>query len=122
MALYALKTTGAPVKLIARADSEVLQAANKGLAQIFVSLCDENGNPVYSAENEITCEVKGPAKLLGMEDSNPVNTEYYKDNKQHAYHGKILVYVKSAGIPGKAEITLSSPGLKGAIVKLNIVK
>jgi beta-galactosidase len=122
MALYELITTGAPVKILTKADSEVLKATNKGLSQIFVTLCDEKGNPVYSAENEITCLVEGPVKLLGMEDANSVNTEYYKDNKQHAYHGKILVYVQSTGIPGKAVITLSSPGLKSATLKLDIVK
>jgi beta-galactosidase/beta-glucuronidase len=122
VALYELKTTGKPVSIIAKSDTEVLKATEKGLSHIFVNLCDENGNPVSTAENEITCMVEGPITLLGMEDSNPVNTEDYKDNKQHAFHGKILVYIQSTGKPGKATVTLSSPGLKGAIVKLNILK
>ncbi len=122
MAHYELKTTGVPVILMAKTDSEVLKASDMGLAQIFVTLCDENGNSVYSAENEISCVLEGPVRLLGMEDSNPVNTEDYKDNKQHAYHGKILVYVQSTGKPGKAKVTLSSAGLKSTTVELNVVK
>ncbi len=42
------------------------------------------GIPVYNADNEITCEITGPASLIGMEDSNPSNIEDYKDNKQYA--------------------------------------
>jgi beta-galactosidase len=119
-ATYELKTTGKAVSIIAKPDTNVLNAGQKGLAHIFVTLSDENGNPVYSADNEITCIVDGPVKLLGFEDSNPVNTEDYKDNKQHAFHGKILAYVQSAGKPGKATLTLSSPGLKSAILKIVI--
>ena len=57
-----------------------------------------------------------------MEDSNPVNIENYKDNKQNAFHGKLLIYVQALDIPGKAVIKLTSPGLKEAILELNIHK
>ncbi len=119
---YELKTTGIPVKLIAKSDVSNIHGDKQGLANIFVTLCDEAGNPVYSAENEITCEITGPIRILGMEDSNPVNIENYKDNKQKAFHGKILIYVQSLDKPGKAVITLSSPGLQGTTVELNVVK
>ena len=60
-----------------------------------MTVCDEAGNVVYDARNEISCEISGPVRLLGMEDANPVNTEGYKDKKQHAYHGKLLIYLQS---------------------------
>ena len=121
VASYELISTGTPASIIANADTEVLKSGQKGLAHISVNLCDENGNTVYSAENEVTCVVDGPIRLLGLEDSNPVNTEDYKDNRQHAYHGKILVYVQSTGKPGKALITLSAEGMKGTTLTLDIV-
>jgi beta-galactosidase len=91
-----------------------------GLAHIFVDLCDETGNTVYSALNEITCEIEGPARLLGMEDSNPSNVEDYKDNKQHAYHGKLLIYLQASGRPGNVRVKLSSPGLEGTAVDFEV--
>jgi beta-galactosidase len=97
-----------------------MKADRKDLAHIFVTLCDEAGNPVYTAENEITCEIEGPVRLLGMEDSNPANTEDYKDNKQHAYHGKLLIYLQSLDNSGTALIKLSSPGLEGCTIELNL--
>jgi hypothetical protein len=87
-----------------------------------VALCDEAGNTVYSAENEITCEIEGPVRLLGMEDSNPSNTEKYKDNKQNAYHGKLLLYLQSEDSSGHATIVLTSPGLSSTKVVLDIIK
>jgi hypothetical protein len=57
-----------------------------------------------------------------MEDSNPTNIENYKDNRQKAYHGKLLLYLQSLGKPGKALITLSSPGLQGTTVEIDVIK
>jgi beta-galactosidase len=57
-----------------------------------------------------------------MEDANPVNTEDYKDNKQKAFHGRLLVYIQSLDKPGKATISLSSPGLKETSVAIEMVK
>ena len=56
-----------------------------------------------------------------MEDSNPKNIEYYKDNKQHAFHGKLLVYLQSLDKPGKAVIKFTSQGLQGTTTEINVV-
>jgi hypothetical protein len=121
VAEYSIKTTGAPAGIKISTDFSELKG-EKALGHIYAEICDENGNAVYSAENEITCEMSGPIKLLGMEDSNPRNIEDYKDNRQHSYHGKLLIYVQSEGKPGKALIKLSSPGLKGTEINFEITE
>jgi len=122
VAEYELKTTGAPVKIVASCNEKSLKADKNDLAHIFITLCDEGGNPVYTAENEITCEIEGPVRLLGMEDSNPSNAENYKDNKQHAYHGELLIYLQSLDNSGTATIKLTSPGLVPCNIELNVTK
>jgi hypothetical protein len=122
VAEYELKTTDAPVKIVASCNEKSLKADKNDLAHIFVTLCDEGGNPVYTAENEITCEIEGPVRLLGMEDSNPSNAENYKDNKQHAYHGELLIYLQSLDNSGTATIKLTSPGLVLCNIELNVTK
>lgn len=120
VAEYELKTTGSPVKIVAVCNENSMKADRNDLTHIFVTICDEEGNPVYTAENEIICEIEGPVRLLGMEDSNPANTESYKDNKQHGYHGKLLIYVQATNKPGTATIKLSSPGLEECEIDLNL--
>jgi hypothetical protein len=122
MASYELNTTGAPVRIMAKCDVMHIRADRQDLVNIFVTLCDVEGNTVYFAENDITCEVIGPVRILGMEDSNPQNIESYKDNKQHAYHGKLLIYLQSLDKPGKAIITLSSPGLQETNMEIDVSK
>ena len=120
VAEYEIKTTGTPVKISAFCSEKILKADNKSLAHIFVTVCDENGNTVYNADNEVKCEINGPVRLLGMEDSNPSNIEDYKDNRQHAYHGKLLIYLQAADKTGVVGITLSSPGLETCKIELNL--
>lgn len=121
-ARFELKTTGSPVSIKADCDRQTINAGSKGIAHVFVSICDKDGYPVYSADNEITCTVEGPADLIGMEDSNPENTENYKDNRQHSFHGKLLIYLQGKDNEGKVRIRLQSPGLKGADLELNVIK
>jgi len=122
LAAYELNTTTKPVRIAAKSNVIKLKGDKEDIANVFVNLCDESGNTVYSAENEITCEVTGPVRILGMEDSNPKNIESYKDNIQHAYHGKLLIYLQSLDKSGKAVIKLSSPGLQGTSVEIDVAK
>ena len=119
-AVSVLNTTGEAVRIDATADRQWLRPGKQDVAHIFVTLNDENGNTVYTAQNEITCEIEGPVRILGMEDANPSNTEDYKDNRQHAFHGKLLIYLQSLDDSGNALIRLTSPGLKEAVLKLEV--
>lgn len=121
-AAFILKTAGPAQNLTASSDVAFLKADRQDVAHVSVSICDKDGNIVYSADNEITCEVSGPVRIIGMEDANPWNTEDYKDNMQHAYHGRLLVYVQSMDKPGEAVIRLSAGELTGTQVKLDIIK
>jgi len=119
---YELKTTGKPVKIIASCSETTLKADRNGLAHLFVSVCDDAGNTVYQADNEITCAIEGPVHLLGMEDSNPSNTENYKDNRQHVFRGKLLIYLQSTDNQGTVKIKLTSPELEDATIDFVVIK
>ena len=111
-----LHTTGEPYSILAESDRSTINADRQSIAAIQATIRDENGYIVYNAANEVTCEIIGPARLIGIEDSNPMNTEDYKDNKQKAFHGKLLIYIQSLDQPGEITVSLSSPGLKGTSV------
>jgi beta-galactosidase/beta-glucuronidase len=83
------------------------------LWQRTIAVVDRNGNIVYGANNEISVEVKGEAKLLGLENGDHSSHEDYKANKRAAFHGKLIAYVDSHP---RAEmmIRFSSPGLVSA--------
>lgn len=83
-----------------------------GVAHIVVQVVDEDGIPVMLADNEVTCRISGPAKLLGLEASNNTDMSDYTDNRHRVYHGRILAYVQATGEEGEIKINFTSPWLE----------
>lgn len=108
---YAIQSSKQPYALtITQSETEI--SKDKGLAQIVVQVVDENGIPVMFSDNEVTCQIQGPAKLLGLEASNNEDMSDYTDNKHRVFHGKILAYIQATGQQGEIKIRFTSPWLK----------
>ncbi|SEW35268.1 protein of unknown function [Chitinophaga arvensicola] len=120
MAEYELNTAGAPAKLRAIVEQPVLKANQQDVASLAVYVEDDKNRWVYLSENKLTVNVTGPVKLLGLENANANDTSRYAGNSHHAFRGRIKVYVQALGKPGQARVTISSPGLKTAVVPLII--
>ena len=98
---YALK--------VAQGDSIITK---DGLARTVIQVIDENGIPVMASDNEVTCHIEGPAKLLGLEASNNRDMSDYTDNIQRVFHGHILAYIQADGQPGEVTVRFTAPWLK----------
>lgn len=110
---YAIQSSQQPYALeIVRAEKEI--SKDKGLAQIVIQVVDQNGVPVMLSDNEVTCQIVGSAKLLGMEASNNEDMSDYTDNKHRVYHGHILAYIQANGEQGELKVRFTSPWLKSA--------
>lgn len=110
-ARYAIQSSRQPYALtIVQSEKEICK--DKGLAQIVVQVVDENGVPVMLSDNEVTCRIIGPAKLLGLEASNNEDMSDYTDNKHRVFHGHILAYIQSTGEQGEIKVQFTSPWLK----------
>jgi len=73
-----------------------------------------------NSEDEVTCHIEGPAKLLGMESSNNSDMGDYKDNVQRVYHGRLLAYIQATGKEGKVNLTFTAPWLKDAKLSIEV--
>ena len=70
------------------------------------------------ADNNITCTINGPARLLGLEGSDNTDMGDYTDNCQRVYHGRLLAYIQTVGEKGDICVKFTSPLLKGAEVRI----
>ncbi|MCC8154132.1 MAG: DUF4982 domain-containing protein [Tannerellaceae bacterium] len=93
---------------------------DRGVAQIVMQIVDENGVPVMLSDNEVTCHIAGPAKLLGLEASNNEDMSDYTDNKHRVYHGRILAYIQAMGEEGEIKVRFSASWLKDEILNILI--
>jgi len=114
---YLIQSSGRPYYLSALSDLKSIKK-DKGLAQIVVQVVDKDGIQVMISEDEITCTIEGPAKLLGMEASNNTDMGDYTDNVQRVYHGRLIAYIQATGKEGKINIKFSAPWLKDGKVSL----
>lgn len=116
---YSIRSSGRPYALRVTADRTEL-SKGRATAHLTVEVVDENGTVVKLGDNDITCTVEGPARLLGLEGSDNSDMGDYTDNRQRAYHGRLLAYVQTTGEAGGACVKFTSPLLKGTEIKLHI--
>ncbi|KAA4629699.1 glycoside hydrolase family 2 protein [Bacteroides ovatus] len=114
---YQIQSSKAPYALkIISAEKAI--SKDRGVAQIVMQIVDENGIPVMLSDNEVTCHIAGPAKLLGLEASNNEDMSDYTDNKHRVYHGRILAYIQATGKEGEIKVRFSAPWLKDEVLKI----
>lgn len=118
---YSIQSSSRPAEIKATPDLTVLKK-NRGVAQVVVQIVDDKGIPVMISEDEVTCELEGPGKLLGLEASNNSDMGNYSDAVQRVYHGRMIAYIQSTGSTGKINLKFSAPWLKGAAVTLEVVE
>lgn len=116
---YSIKSSGSPYALRVSADRTTL-SADRATAHLFIEIIDENGTIVKLGDNDITCKVEGPARLLGLEGSSNTDMSDYTDNHHRAYHGHLLAYIQTTGEKGQVRIKLTSPLLKGTEIELEV--
>ena len=108
---HAIHSSKRPDRLVLQyMDKEIDK--DKGVAQIIIRIDDEHGIPVVTANDEITCRIIGPGKLLGLEAGNQQDMGDYTDNRQNAFRGFLLAYIQATGEAGEIRVRFSSPWLK----------
>ena len=117
VAKYSIVSSGTPYALRARSDTDDFSKAGQ-TAHVTIEIVDKDGNVVKLGDNEITCTISGPARLLGLEGSNNSDMTDYTDNVHRAYHGRLLAYIQSAEGEGPVELVFTSPLLKKATVTI----
>lgn len=83
--------------------------------QISLQVVDSDGIPVMLSDDEITCTVTGQGRLLGLEAGNNTDMGDYTDNRQRAFHGRLMAYVE---VEGPTEITFTAPWLEPVTLEL----
>lgn len=78
-ALNALvKTTGKPTDIKLVSHKNMLNVKRENIAVITVSAHDKNKTAVHTADNEITFNIRGPGKIIGVGNGDPTSLENEK--------------------------------------------
>lgn len=115
-----IKSAKAASQLALSADRTSIDADGKDLSFITVDVLDENGVIVPRESDQLTFDIEGPGKIVGMANGDPTNHESFKGNTHRAFHGKCLVVVQADREKGEVVLTASAPGLKQGTISIRL--
>jgi beta-galactosidase len=108
-----VETTSNPAQVNLDSDVNTLKADGCDVAVIRVSIKDEKGKVVPTANNLVKFSIEGPGKIIGTGNGNPSSHEPDKASQRMAFNGYCLVLVQSDKIVGEVRLKAFSETLKG---------
>ena len=102
-------TAGEPAALELTAVEQSIRADRTGVAHIEVTVTDAEGRYVPHANPLVTFEVDGPARLIGLENGDPLDTSNYKLDHRSAFHGRLLAIVQATDAEGTINVIARTP-------------
>lgn len=119
---HAIRTTGRPCAISAKPLGGNAVCADQGTALVEIHILDDAGKEVNLADNEITCTVEGPARLLGLESGNNTDMTLPVSNRRRVFMGRLMAYVQATGEEGTVTVRFTSPLLQSCTVELKSTK
>ena len=101
-----------------RHSKEILRADGEDLCFLTIGMEDEDGNPVENAMDYVRVQVKGPGRLLGLDNGDSTDYDEYKGCCRKLFQGKLLAVIGTTDQPGDIEVLVSGEGLESAALKL----
>ena len=89
------------------------------MAHVIAQLVDADGNPVMTQEKELTFEVKGDVKLLGVDNGDNYSFPVYQSNKITTFNGRALLVVQSTHQKGVSNIVALMDNAKSKEITLS---
>lgn len=109
-----INTAGAPESVRLTPNKLVLKADEHDLVFFTVEVVDKNGNRCPWAENEVIFDIRGNARIVGVDNGSSTSMERFKANRRKAMMGRCLVVVQAGGMSGRVTLQARSIGLKDA--------
>ncbi|MGM9604857.1 MAG: glycoside hydrolase family 2 TIM barrel-domain containing protein [Faecousia sp.] len=105
-----------------RIHADRAQIAGDGRDLVFCTVTaeDAQGNPVENARDCVRVEVTGPLKLAGLDNGDSTDMDEYKCDCRRLFSGKLLAVVTADGTPGWGAVRVSTPGLKGDSIRVEV--
>lgn len=107
-----------PARLRIRASNLKPAADRTGVVRMEIDVVDSRNVLVPAANHMIEFAVTGPARLIGVDNGDPLDLSPYRTNRRRAFHGKCLALVQVSDRPGEISFAAASAGLRSATVRL----
>src|SRR3990170_1422847 len=117
-----IKTAGTPAAFRLSVDRNTIDADERDVAHVKIEVLDESGNVVPNANVPVQIIVEGAGRLIGLDNSNPVDHTSMKSDSRNTFNGLALAVVQSNNKPGKIRVRTNSSSLKNASIEITTGK
>lgn len=120
VAVSEMKTAGTPSQVVLKADRDTLSNSWDDVVYVRAFIADANGVVCPNADSLVQFSVEGSARLVAVDNGNRVSHESFQKPSRLAYKGTCLAILRAADSKGKATVSASVEGLKGASVTFSL--
>ena len=121
-----IETTGQATTVVLTPDKTILMADGKDVTVVNISITDEKGREVPTANNLLAFTISENAKIIGVGNGDPSSHEAdtcKEGNWQRsAFNGKCQVIIQAGKNVGDIKLEAKSNGLKSGAVLLQLKK
>ena len=118
---FVLRTAGPARRIALAPDATQLKADGRDICHLEFDIVDEQGVRLPGAEHEVTFDVEGPGRIIGIENGNLSSLDDPKDLVHKAYRGRGLAILQATRRPGQIRLTARAEGLDSTSIELPVV-
>ncbi len=115
-----LETTTEVTGFTVTPDKTSLKADAYDVAHLVVQLVDAKGRPVKTTNKKVTFEIKGAAKLLGVDTGEDDYVQDFQSDNLVTARGRALAIIQSKKVVGPVTVIAKIDGLADQVVTLDI--
>ena len=116
-----VRTTGAPVRLAAVAETDAIAADGEDICYVNVSVQDAEGLVVPNAKETVAFSVEGPGEIVATDNGDETDFDDFRLPRRKTFNGWAQAIVRArTGQSGTIRVTATSAGLASATAELKI--
>ncbi|AUO05897.1 glycoside hydrolase family 2 [Paenibacillus jamilae] len=113
---HELTAAGLPYALKLEADRAMLPADGHEISHVEVTVIDQHGIVVPNQDVDLSFELHGDGRILGIDNGDLTSDEPYKGKERRTHRGRCLVIVQSGDVAGELLLQASADGeLQGEV-------
>lgn len=117
-----VETTSRPVGIRLQLDRNTIVADGADVTILNVSVVDQKGREVPTADQPVYFELEGDAAIIGVGNGDPSSHESDKAERRSLFNGKCQMILQSGEQVGKVVVKVTSPGMKAAEVEVTMTE
>jgi beta-galactosidase len=115
-----VRTAGAPSRIALVPDRARIRADGEDLSFVTVTVRDQRGRAVPTAEPLVRFRISGSARIVGVDNGDQISHASFQAKQVRLFNGKALVIVRAGRSPGTVTLTAEGKGLAAATARITV--